>query len=98
MSKKRIEQLHSLTGMVLKGLNGNPFNWGDTQRKSWIPILKKIDITLVTKTQIEKQGLILKRGAKPVGTAYFGSPIKKYADLYVLEIQCTQPKLKSVED
>lgn len=92
MSKKRIERIHELTGIVLDGLNGNTFSWGDGQRTSWVPILREIGITLITKTQIQKRGLVLKRGAKPVGTAYFGAPIKRYADLYVLEVQCTKPK------
>ncbi|MBD2451158.1 hypothetical protein H6G76_29315 [Nostoc sp. FACHB-152] len=92
MSKKRLERIHELTEIVLNGLNGKPFSWGDGQRTAWVPLLQEIGITLITKTQIQKRGLVLKRGAKPVGKAYFGSPIKRYADLYVMEVQCTEPK------
>ena len=46
---------------------------------------------------VQKLGYQLKRGAKPVGTAYFGSPIQKWADLYVLEVQCQKPKPKTSE-
>ena len=87
-----IQRLHELLGIVLNGLDGQPFSWGDGQRQAWVPILKAAGVTLITKTQIEKHGYRLKRGAKPVGSAYFGAPIKRYADLYVLEVQCVKPK------
>lgn len=90
--RRRIQRLHELLGTVLKGLDGQPFTWGNGQRMAWTPILREAGVNLVTKTQIEKRGLRLKRGAKPVGWAYFGAPIQRYADLYVLEVQCVKPK------
>lgn len=90
--REHILRLHELLGIVLKGLDGHPFTWGNGQRLAWTPLLKEAGVTLVTKTQIEKRGMKLKRGAKPVGCAYFGAPIQRYADLYVLEVQCVKPK------
>lgn len=90
--KQRIERLYELISTVLAGLEGNRFAWGNGQRLAWVPLLREAGITLVTKTQIEKRDLVLKRNAKPVGSAYFGAPIKRYADLYVLEVQTTKPK------
>jgi hypothetical protein len=75
---------------VLDGLEGKPFHWGQGERWALTPMLTKIGITIVTRTQIDKYGYRLKRSQNPVGTTYFGSPINKNADIYVLEIQCVK--------
>lgn len=91
--KQHLQTLHDLLGIVLNSLDGGqPFCWGNGQRMAWVPMLKEVGVTLVTKNQIEKRGFRLKRGVKPVGSAYFGAPIKRQCDLYVLEVQCTLPK------
>lgn len=90
----KVKQLIELLQVVQEGLEGHPFEWGDGQRKSWTPKLEKCGITLVTKTQIAKRGYRVKKGKKPVGSAYFGTPIKRYAELYVLEEQCAKIEIK----
>lgn len=67
------------------------FTWGDGQRRAWEPIARSMGATLLAKTAIERRGLRLKRGARPVGTIYYGAPISRFADVYVLECQ-TAPK------
>jgi hypothetical protein len=88
MTEKQLIRLHQLTNTILQGLDGSPFHWGQGERWAYTPMLKKIGITLVTRTQIDKRGYRLKRSQNPVGTTYFGTPIDKEADVFVLEIQC----------
>jgi hypothetical protein len=89
-TKQKLERIHELIGKVLSGLEGKPFAWGDGQRNAWISMLQEFNITLVTQTGLKKRGYRLKRGAKPVGSAYFGAPLQIHADLYVLQIQCVK--------
>lgn len=89
----KIQRLEEVIDAVLWGLEGQLFAWGQGQRLAWVPLLKKHGITLVTKTQIEKQKLQVPKN--PIGYGYFGAPIKRHAELYVLEIQCQPPKQAS---
>lgn len=73
--------------MVIDGLNGQPFSWGEGERNAYTKILAEVGVTLVSKSAIARAGRELKRGAGPVGAAYFGAPIKRMAELYVLECQ-----------
>lgn len=54
------------------------------------PVAAALGCTLVTKSGAEKRGYRIRRGAKPVGSMYFGSPISRFADVYVLECQCAR--------
>ena len=93
----KIDRLHALTVQVKGGLMGKPFAWGAGEANAYMPILAGIGITLITKTQVKKRGYVLKRGVKPVGSRYYGAPIQKRADLYVLECQC-KPKAQAAAD
>lgn len=75
---------------MLDGLDGNPFYWDDGPRIQYQKKLKNCGITLLTKTALKKKGYRLKRGAEPVGSAYFGSPIKNIGELYILECQAVK--------
>lgn len=90
MNLKQLITLQNLTYTLLLGIEGNRFSWGQGQRRAWVPILAKIGIILVTKTQINKRGYRLKRNQKPVGTVYFGAPIQCNAEVFILEIQCVK--------
>lgn len=90
--RDRITVIRAVLDEVSQGLAGKPFRWGDGERSAWQPLCEQLGITLVTPTQIKKRGYRLKRGAVPVGSAYFAAPIQIYADLYVLECQCTPIK------
>ena len=46
-----------------------------------------LGVRLKTKTQIELNGHVLKRGAQPVGKTYYEAPISKWCDLYVFGVQ-----------
>ncbi|MGB3205197.1 MAG: hypothetical protein WBB28_09430 [Crinalium sp.] len=92
-TKTDLIRLQKLINSVVLGLGGKPFAWGEGQRRSWVPILRKIGITLVSNSRIEKLGYRLKRNAQPVGSAYYGAPIQRIVDLYFLELQCVNKKL-----
>lgn len=89
--KKRLDARRLIIGEMIAGLEGRTFHWGGGEFTSRKHILKELGITLVTKTSIQKRGLELRRGAKPVGSCYFSSPISRAADVYILECQ-TVPK------
>ena len=83
----RLEYIRGAVSELLGGLNGTPFRWGDAERSSKEPILSKMGFVLVSKSKLERGGHELKRNAKPVGQAYFGAPLKVWADLYLLDVQ-----------
>jgi hypothetical protein len=87
MTRKQLIVLRELIHEILQGLNGNKFEWNQGQRYNWVPILRKAGITLVSATQLKKHGYRLKNRQNPVGSAYFGAPIQRQVDLFVLEIQ-----------
>ena len=91
MTRARITRLHTASGEVRAGLAGSPFQWSESERKRNEPILAAAGVELLSQTAIEKRGHVLRRGARPVGTAYFGAPIQRYTPLYVLHVQ-TRPK------
>lgn len=87
-AKQRIEVIQRVLTDVAQGLEGNRFTWGSGQREHWVPLLERVGMTLRTKTQITKMGYRLKRGAQPVGRAYYDAPLQRYAELYLIEYQC----------
>ena len=95
--KKRLDTLIAIAQQVQRGLDGQPFHWGDTERKNYTPKAAALGLTLVTKTQMLKLGRELRFGAKAVGNAYFGAPLSHTAALYVLECQ-TKPAVKKVTE
>lgn len=88
--KRLLQTRINLLQEIIDGLDGKPFEWGDGERTSKGRILKELNITLVTKTWLKKNGYMLNPRAKPVGTAYFGSPISNYGEVYVLECQAVK--------
>lgn len=84
---KRLEAAQEAISDLLDGLNGKSFTWGDSEYRSKEGILASLGFALVTKTKLTRGGHELKQGVSPVGKAYFGAPIRKYADLYVLGVQ-----------
>lgn len=94
--KKTIERLELIRQAIHEleqGLIGNPFTWGNSEYRSKEGILARCGFAVVTMTKLKRGGHRLKKNVKPVGKAYFGSPIRKYADLYVLDVQ-TERELK----
>lgn len=72
---------------VMDGLRGRPFAWNMSQGDNGKAVLAEFGITLVTATWLRDRGYVLNRGAKPVGTIYFGAPISRPCAVYVLECQ-----------
>lgn len=85
--KNRLHAWGYVARAIREGLEGKPFNWGGGEFDAYRPKAAAMGCTLVTKTWLEKNGYRLRRGAEPVGTAYFKSPISNYGKLYVLECQ-----------
>ena len=89
---RRITSRHDLTVLrelldaVLNGLEGRRFQWSEGKRRPFTRRLRSAGITLVTLSAAKERGYSLKRGASPVGTGYFGAPIQRQANLYVLEL------------
>lgn len=75
-------------GEVIHGLQGAPFHWRGVDGQHNLPRLADMGVTLVSKSHAERLGYRLKRDAQPVGSRYFGAPISRQADVYVLECQC----------
>lgn len=67
--------------------SGNPFTWSEGQRRWFTPLAVDMGVTLVTQAQAKEKGYRLKRGAQPVGRAYFRR-VNSHLGLYVLECQC----------
>jgi len=86
----RLSRLREAAAAVRSGLGGAPFVWNGVEGDMYVPYAAQLGITLVTLTQIKKRGYRLKKNATPVGSRYFGAPIQKYADLYVLECQAVK--------
>jgi hypothetical protein len=87
--KAQLQRIQMVAQLIINGLGGKPFRWGDSERSAWQALVEhRLGITLVTATGAKKRGYRLKAGVKPVGEAYYGAPLQIYADLYVLECQC----------
>ncbi len=65
-------------------------HWGDGERSNAIQLLDELGIVLVSKTGAGKRGHVVKFRQVPVAVAYFGAPLQRHADLYILGIQ-TRP-------
>ena len=85
---KRAASFWLVAQQIADGLRGAPFRWGEGERRHYVAKAAALGVTLVTVSGAKKMGRALRKGAKPVGTAYFGAPIRRHADLYVLECQC----------
>ncbi len=88
--QRRLETISGVATEIHEGLGGKPFQWNGAEGEWKVLWAEDLGITLLTKTALEKRGYRLKRGAKPIGRRYFGAPIQKYAELYVLECQCVR--------
>ena len=88
LTRKQILKLYELLREVEGSLRyKRGFRWGQGVRGTWTKLLKRAGIILLTRTALAKRGLEPKRGAVPVGTAYFGAPLKVHAELFVLGVQ-----------
>lgn len=83
-----LERVRSALSDMESGLNGQPFTWGSSEAQSKTRILETLGYSLVTRTKLESGGFQLKKNAQPVGKRYYNSPISKYRELFVLELQC----------
>jgi len=88
--KRRLDCFRSVAAQIQAGLDGKPFHWNGTEGDYNAMWAEGMGLHLVTETQIKKRGYRLKKGAKPVGSRYFGAPISKRAALYVLECQAVK--------
>lgn len=87
-----LERRTLLLTAIIEGIRGNPFEWGESERKIKIHQLEnEFGIKLVSANAIKRAGHVLKSRANPIGKVYYGAPIQKYVDVYVLGVH-TKPK------
>ena len=92
-AKKLIGRLHrfeEVARALQNGLLGDPFNWPEWARKLYVPVAGELGCTLLTITALHRQGYELKPKALPVGKVYYGAPLKRYAPVYIAEVQATK--------
>lgn len=65
---------------------GKMFFWKGSENHL-IDIAADMGLTLITESRAKKAGFVLKKGQQPVGSVYFGAPISREAEVYVLECQ-----------
>lgn len=88
--RRKLERQARVLDGIRGGLIGAPFGWPEHKRKAWIPAAAHMGWTLLSRTALTKRGYVLKRGAKPVGVAYWGAPLSRWVELYLVELQTTK--------
>lgn len=82
-----LERRTLLLTTIIEGIRGTPFEWGDSERKIKMHLLEEeFGIQLVSETAIKRAGHVLKSRAKPIGRVYYGAPIHKLVDVYILGV------------
>lgn len=81
----RLAQL--LTDLAAALVNRQPLRWGEGNRLQWTRLLRRAGVVLLTRTQLRRQRHEPKRGAAAVVLGYFGAPIQRHAELYILDVQ-----------
>lgn len=66
---------------------GTPLEWGDARRRQWTRLLERVGVFLVSRTAAGKKGHVVKRCARPVVEAYFGAPLQRHTELFLLGMQ-----------
>lgn len=83
--KRRMESTARWMMVLEDGLRGVPHSLGLGEADAFEKSLARLGVQFLSKTKAAKQGLELRRGAKPVVRRYYGAPISDWKDLYVLE-------------
>ena len=83
--KRRMESTARWMMVLEDGLRGTPHSLGLGEAEAFEKSLAKLGVRFLSKTRAGKEGLELRRGAKPVVRRYYGTPISDWKDLYVLE-------------
>ena len=87
-----LNQRAKLLTNVSKSLGGGPpINWKAGERAAYTAQLRGLGFHLVTKGQARALGLDMPPGTPPVGRGEFGPPLSQFLDLYILEVQATEP-------
>lgn len=71
---------------VVTGLKGENWQWSEHKRKNVAATLAKHKLSLVTRNGASRQGYTLRDDAPPIAAGYYPSPIGRYCDLFILEI------------
>lgn len=88
-----LERRQKWLNLVLNALRGGErVLWGMGEREGAEKMLKELGVTVITRSRAERMGYKLRASAKPIGTGYFGSPIKRDANLYILECHFDPPE------
>lgn len=83
----RAERYRDVAFQIARALReGKMFFWKGSENHL-IGIAADMGLTLITESRARKAGYTLKKGQSPVGSIYFGAPISRDAEVYVLECQ-----------
>lgn len=83
-----LDTYRECANLIIAGLTHGPaFAIGETKRQSLTTHAAHMHLTIVTLTGAKRFGYRPKANIKPIGTGYFGAPLQRDADLYVLECQ-----------
>ncbi|MDH3604190.1 MAG: helix-turn-helix domain-containing protein [Candidatus Tectomicrobia bacterium] len=96
ISATRVQTLLSQRVKLLTEVNnslkgGPPINWKAGDRAAYTSQLRGLGFHLVTKGQARALGLDIAPDTPPVGRGEFGPPLSQFLDLYILEVQATEP-------
>ena len=83
--KRRVRSAARWIGELQRGLDGHTASLGAGQADAMQKFLETIDIHLVSLSAASKQGLILRRGQKPILIRYYPAPISAHHALYCVE-------------
>ena len=83
--KRRVASTQRWLKVLEDGLEGKPHSLGAGEADAFEKSLARLEIQFLSVSKATKEGLELKRGASPVVNRYYGAPISKHVDLYVLE-------------
>lgn len=95
---ERLERIIVVARMLIAGLKGTPFAWRGVDVQHYRPLARLFGLTLVSKSRVAALNWKLKKNVQPVGEMYYGAPISRWADVYILEAQAEPLPVEKPED
>lgn len=94
LTRSQIRQAaYLLTDIDLALKEKRTLHWSDSQRSRSARMLRHVGVHLLSRTALRKIQQEPKRGTRPVAKAYFGAPLQRWTELFVLDVQ-TKPVKK----
>lgn len=84
--KRMLESRIKVYQQIIDALDGKSvIDWTLGEADAYTKILAECGLHVASKSKIERDGLELKQGVKPLGTRYYGSPISGSYPVYLVE-------------